>query len=323
MQSAKQRADAGGGRAATELVTPRRLAAWTVLVTVLVGVAAAFGVFARGDGASQVVTSVRGETYEMATTGVYANNALALVAEGVGWDVFTLLVVVPALAVTAAFVARRSFRAVLVAAGLFGYVTYLHLEYAVTWAFGPMFPLFAVTLGASLGGMVAAAVLLAGFGIRERFDSRFPRRSWAGVSLGMSILLVVLWSARIVEGLTASVPTLHGETTMTVQALDLGLVVPVAVIIAVAAVRRHPAGLAAAAAFSVTFVTMSAAIAAMMVSSWIVTGVSALPPIVVFSLAAITGLWTAAQMYASADPIARPEPIAGAAGLRPTSPWAG
>jgi hypothetical protein len=301
----------------SSLITPRRLAAWTLLVTALVGCAAAFGVFARGDGASVLVTSARGETYEMATSGVYANNALALVAEGVGWDVFTLLVVVPA------FVARSSFRAVLVAAGLFGYVTYLHLEYAVTWAFGPMFPLFAVTLGASLVGIVAAAILLAGFGIRERFDARFPRRSWAGVSLGMSILLVVLWSARIVEGLTASVPTLHGETTMTVQALDLGLVVPMAVVIAVAALHRHPAGLAAAAAFSVTFVTMSAAIAAMMVSSWIVTGVSALPPIVVFSLAAITGLWTAARMYASADPIARPEPVEGAAGLRPASPRAG
>ena len=323
MQSAQQRADGGGGRAATEVVTPRRLAAWTVLVTVLVGVAAAFGVFARGDGASQVVTSVRGETYEMATTGVYANNALALVAEGVGWDVFTLLVVVPALAVTAALVARGSFRGVLVAAGLFGYVTYLHLEYAVTWVFGPLFPLFAVTLGASLVGLVAAAILVARFGIRERFDSRFPRRSWAAVSLGMSVLLVVLWSARIADALTASVPTLHGETTMTVQALDLGLVVPVAAMIAVAALRGHPAGLAAAAAFSVTFVTMCAAIASMMVSSWIVTGVSALPPIMVFSLAALAGLWAAGRMYASADSIARPEPVEGAAGLQPASPRAG
>ena len=41
------------------------------------------------DGALATVTSARGETYDVATTGVYANNAMQLVAEGVGWDVFT------------------------------------------------------------------------------------------------------------------------------------------------------------------------------------------------------------------------------------------
>jgi hypothetical protein len=283
------------------IVTPRSLAGWGALVTGLVAIAAALGVFARGNGSAALVTSPRGELVEMATTGVYANNALAIVAEGVGWDVFTLLVVVPALAVTMFFVARRSFVATLILAGLFGYVLYLHLEYAVTWAFGPLFPLFAGTFAAALVGLIAAAVLAAKMGIRDRFEGAFPRRSWAGLSVGMSLLLVVMWSARIVDGLTASVPTLHGETTMTVQALDLGLVVPVSIVIAVAAWRRDAVGLAAAAAFSVTFVTMCAAIASMMVSSWIVTGVSALPPIVVFGAAAFAGLWIAIRMYAGID----------------------
>jgi fatty acid desaturase len=113
-------------------------------------------------------------------------------------------------------------------------------------------------------------------------------------------MLVVLWAGRIADALATSAPSLHGETTMTVQALDLGLVVPISVLIAVAALRRDPAGLAAAAAFAVTFVTMSAAIAAMMVSSWIVTGVWALPPILVFSAASLAGLWVAQRMYGSA-----------------------
>ena len=37
--------------------------------------------------------TVRGGTYDVALNGVYANNAQRLVAEGVGWDVFTLIVV--------------------------------------------------------------------------------------------------------------------------------------------------------------------------------------------------------------------------------------
>jgi hypothetical protein len=282
------------------LVTPRRLAGWGVLIAILAGVAAAMGVFARGDGAFVSVTSVHGESYDMATTGVYANNALALVAEGVGWDVFTLFVAVPALVVSAALTARGSFRGLLVTSGLFGYFMYLHLEYAVTWAFGPLFPLFVAILAATVVGLVGATALLADAGVTGRFGTAYPRRQWAGVSLTMSVLLVGLWAARIAEGLVASPPTLHGETTMTVQALDLGLVVPVSVVIAVATLRRQPAGLAAGAAFAVTFVMMSAAIATMMVSSWIVTGVSALPPIVVFGAAALAALWVTVRMYRSA-----------------------
>lgn len=286
----------------TTFVTPRRLAAWALVIAVLAGVAAAFGVFARGDGSFITVTSVLGESYDMATSGVYANNALALVAEGVGWDVFTLFVAVPALVVSAALTARGSFRGLLVTTGLFGYFIYLHLEYAVTWAFGPLFPLFVAILAATVVGLVGATALVADAGVTGRFGTAYPRRQWAGVSLTMSVLLVGLWAARIAEGLVASPPTLHGETTMTVQALDLGLVVPVSVVIAAATLRRHPAGLAAGAAFAVTFVMMSAAIATMMVSSWMVTGVSALPPIVVFGVAALAGLWITVRMYRSALP---------------------
>lgn len=114
------------------------LAALAGGVALLAAVAAALGVFARGDGSFVTVTSARGEVYEMATTGVYANNALQVVAEGVGWDVFTLAVAAPALLLAAFGTWRGSSRAALIATGLLGYVLYLHLEYAVTWSFGPL-----------------------------------------------------------------------------------------------------------------------------------------------------------------------------------------
>jgi hypothetical protein len=279
---------------------PPALAALAGAVALLAGVAAALGVFARGDGSFVTVTSARGEVYEMATTGVYANNALQLVAEGVGWDVFTLAVAAPALLLAAVGVWRGSSRAAIVAAGLLGYVLYNHLEYAVTWGFGPLFPLFITLFAASVAGLIGFGALLAAEGIGHRFSDRFPRRSWAALSIGMSVLLTVMWASRIAEALGADgAPQLHGETTMTVQAIDLGLMVPISLVVAVAALRRHPAGMAAAAAFSVTFVTMSAAIAAMMISSWIVTGVPAVEPIVIFGVATVLGIAVSFRMLRS------------------------
>jgi hypothetical protein len=280
-----------------------RTAFLTAGVAILAAIAAGFGVFARGDGTYVTVTSVRGEVYDLAVGGVYANNALQVVAEGIGWDVFTLVVAVPALLVASAFVARGSFRGRLVAAGMLGYFLYMYLEYAVTWALGPLFPLFIAMYAASLLGIIWIGAGVAANGVRDRFDDRFPRRSWAVLNIGMSVVLGLLWLSRITQGLTGDVAgLLHGETTMTVQALDLGLVVPLSTPIAVLVLRRQPAGLVAAAGFAVTFVALSAAITSMMISAWLVTGVLELPPILMFGVATAAGIGVSTRIYRSAIP---------------------
>jgi hypothetical protein len=260
------------------------------------------------------VTGALGEVYEIAVDGVYANSSRQLVAEGVGWDAFTLAVAVPVLLATSIFIARGSFRGYLVAAGMLGYFLYMHLEYAVTWAFGPMFPIFIVLTGSSLVGIIAVGVLVADAGVKDRFDERFPRRSYAALIIGMALLLTIMWIGRIVEGLNAETAVLHGETTMTVQALDLGLVVPLSLLLGITTLWRHPAGTAAAAAFAVTFVAMAGAIAAMMVSASIVTGTLQLPPIILFGTAGFSGLVLIARIHASLAPTSersdRPAPSA-------------
>jgi hypothetical protein len=185
---------------------------------------------------------------------------------------------------------------------MLGYFAYMYLEYAVTWAFGPLFPFFIAIYAASLLGIFWISASLVAEGIGNRFDERFPARPWAVLSVGMSVLLTLLWAGRIATGLAVESPVLHGETTMTVQALDLGLVVPASVLIAMLAWRRHPVGRVAAAAFVVTFIATCAAIAAMLVSAWIVTGVLELPPIVVFGLAAAAAAAIGLRMYRSATP---------------------
>lgn len=54
----------------------------------------------------------------------------------------TLALAVPALLAAVPAVARGSLRGRLLALGLLVYFFYQYLEYAVFWAFGPLFPLF-------------------------------------------------------------------------------------------------------------------------------------------------------------------------------------
>lgn len=260
------------------------MAAMLGIVAVLAGVAAGLGVFVRGDGTYQTVTSVRGVTYQMATTGVYANNAQRVVAEGIGWDVVTLFLAVPALLATLPFVVRGSFRGRLIATGLLGYLFYQYLEYAVTWAFGPLFPLFIVIYAASLAGIVWLGVSLSRAGVQGRFDDRFPRRSYAFLTAGMAVLLTLLWARRIATGLSGDLEgaSLWGETTMVVQALDLGLVVPSALFIAMLVWRQSTIGYLLGAIWIVTSIGLSSAIVGMLIAAGLVGGAFEIPPIVIF-----------------------------------------
>jgi hypothetical protein len=288
-------------------------AALAAAVAAAAAIASAVGVVGRGDRVVETVTSVRGETYDMLTSGVYAYNAERVVAEGVGWDLFTLLVAVPVTLVGAWLMWRGSFWARLVVAGMLGYFLYQYLEYSVTWAFGPLFPLFVGIYAASLVGLGAVAVDLAHVGVADRFDEAYPRRAWPALIGAMSLLLTVMWLGRIARGLTDGVDgLLFGVTTMTVTALDLGLVVPISVALAILTWRRSAVGTAAAAAYSVTFVAMSAAITSMLLSAWVVEGVAEIVPIGIFGAAIGLGLWLAFRIRRSVigGPAPRTERVA-------------
>jgi hypothetical protein len=279
----------------------RAMAGLTATVALIAGVAAGLGVFARGDGSYETVTSVRGVTYEMATTGVYAFNAQRLVAEGVGWDVFSLVVAAPVMLLAAVAVAGGSFRGRLFAVGMFAYFFYQYLEYAMTWAFGPLFPIFILAFAGSLAGMVWVGASVVQQGAADRFAEGFPGKAFAVLSTLLSALLVLMWSQRIATGLAGDVEGagLYGETTMVVQALDLGLVVPTAVFIAVIAWQGTVLGRVLASAFVVMSIAMAAAIVAMLLSAGLVVGTFELPPIGIFAIYLMAMLALALRMYRS------------------------
>jgi hypothetical protein len=278
------------------------MAALCGLVAALAAIAATLGIFARGTGEFVTATSARGETYDMATTGVYAWNAQRVVAEGVGWDVVTLVLAVPALLFAARLVARGSYRGRLFAAGLLGYFLYAYLEYAVTWALGPLFVLFVAIYAASLLGLAWIGWSLAVERPTESLADGFPRRGWAALNFAMSGLLGMLWLQRISLALGGDVSLLDGETTMTVQALDLGLMIPISVLAGVLVLRRVEIGYALAAAFGVTFVTMTTAITAMLLSAWAVEGTLEVVPVAIFTVASAASLALLLRTYRVISP---------------------
>lgn len=296
----------------------RLLAGYSVVVALLAGTAAAIGITQRGSGATAEATSILGERYSYAIDGVYAHNAVRVVAEGVGWDAVTLFLAVPALLVAAVFVARGSLRARLAALGLFGYLAYQYLMYAMFWAVGPLFPLFVVLYPAALLGIAWIVGTLDTRALAAAVGPGFPRRTLAVFAAVMSAMLVVMWVPRIAAGIAGDPvgANLLGTPTLTVQALDLGLVVPLSLATAVLVWRRHRAGYVLGALFTVKAVTMAGAIVAMLVSAWMVEGTLEVVPFAIFgAVTAFAGVLAARVLLAVPDRLAVvppvPEPVSG------------
>ena len=278
------------------------LAGLAALVAVLGAIASGAGVFLRGDLATVPYTTVRGELVDTLTGGVYRFNGLPIASEGVGWDVVTLFLIVPALLLAVPGLWRGSLRAGLIATGLLAYFLYQYAEYAMALAYGPLFLLYVAIFALSLSGI---AVLVATIGVAElpeRFGPRFPRRAVIGFGIFMAVLLTGMWLPVIARSFgQAVVDQLDGGTTLVVQAFDLGFLVPLGLFTAVAVQRRLAIGFVLASVVVVKGVAMGSAIAAMLVFESLTTGATQVVPIVGFALIALVSLVIAGRVFGSLE----------------------
>jgi hypothetical protein len=127
----------------------------------------------------------------------------------------------------------------------------------------------------------------------------------------LAALLVVMWLGRIVPALGGQIQgVLLGQTTLVVQALDLGIIVPLAVFTGVTAWRGTAVGYLLASTVVVKAFAMACAICAMLLVAWIYEGRLEVPPLLIFASAAGISAWLGARMFRSleAPSSARPEP---------------
>jgi hypothetical protein len=278
----------------------RGIVSLCLAIALVAALAAASGVFLRGSGATSSATSIRGEQFTYVTDGVYAFNPQRVVAEGVGWDWVTLLFAVPALLLSLPGIARGSLRARLLAMGILGYFFYQYLMYAVFWAFGPLLPVFIALYALSAFAIVRIVATIDIAGLPERIGERFPRKGMMIFSACVAILLTAMWAQRLALAYRGDLAGagLLGMPTFTVQAMDLGMLVPLAIGAVVLLRRCDPWGYLLGVVFAVKGATMAGAICAMLVSAAFVEGSLEVAPFAVFGAFAVTSGVLAWRMLA-------------------------
>jgi hypothetical protein len=100
----------------------------------------------------------------------------------------------------------------------------------------------------------------------ERFSPRLPRRLIAGVPFAVGAFLSLAWIGRIVPEMAPNqVAALENTTTRVIQAMDLALIVPLAVVAGILLLRRSAWGYLLAPVFVMKGITMALAVSTMVV----------------------------------------------------------
>ncbi len=220
---------------------------WAIVV--LAALASVVGVFSGGGPGRREVVGLHGARVVLYGIGLFRDDTLLIGAGNRGQDAVVLFGAVPVLAVLLARVRRGDLRARVLLTGMFGFFAYYYYaSMCFATAFNRIFPLYVVLLGAYTFGFVISVSRLDALRVAAAFPRAPSPRVLAAYLLTVAGLLTAVWLPPMAQALvTGEPPTLvNTYTSETTWALDLALIVPIAVWAAVLALRTRAAGLLAA-----------------------------------------------------------------------------
>ena len=217
---------------------------WLIsLIAILALFAAVMGLFYEMEGQPYPYTNHRGETVMINGHGLYFYDTVSSVAQMQGNDLVTLVVGLPLLVLSAWFANRGSLRGKLLLTGTLGFFLYTYMSMSMLTAYNPLFLVYVILFSASLFAFLLSMMSIDLQSLPQHFSPRLPRAWIAGLMFVVAAFLSLAWIGRIVSPLLQNqTPALENTTTLVIQAMDLGLIVPLAVLSGIMLLKRSPWG---------------------------------------------------------------------------------
>jgi hypothetical protein len=280
------------------------------LIFVLAGFAAAMGLFYDTPGQPYPYTSLRGEAVTIHGHGLYFYDTVSTAAQMQGNDLITLVVGLPLLAVSTWLAFRGSLRGRLLLTGTLGFFLYTYISMSMLTAYNALFLVYVALFALSLYAFILSMLSFDLATLAQRFSPRLPRGWIAGMLFTIGGFLSLAWIGRVVPELFMNqVAAIENTTTRVIQAMDLALIVPMAILAGILLLRRSPWGYLLASVFVMKAITMGLGVSAMGINQ-ILTGESESIAIVIpFLVITLANLVVAVLLLKNINAPAQGKPI--------------
>ncbi len=238
-----------------------------VVFIVLLSLLASVWGLLPGVGEAYEVNTVRGATVTIAGSGLYRYDSVGSVAQAKGQDLVTLILALPLLVFSLIWAHRGSLKGRLLLAGTVGYFLYTYASYTFLAMYNPLFLVYVAIMSISFFSFISLFMSFDREQLRASFDKRFPARSIGGILIFIGAAILLMWLGRIVPALISGGEPVGIDhyTTLVIQALDLGFIVPAALLAGISLIRRKALGYLLAPVMILKAASLLAAITAMAV----------------------------------------------------------
>ena len=246
----------------------QRQLVWLIpVIFVLTLFAASMGLFYQPQGESYEFTNHRGETVTIHGRGLYAYDTVSMAAQQQGNDLIALVVGLPLLAVSTWLAFRGSLRGRLLLTGTLAFLLYTYMSMSMLTSFNALFLVYVALFTLSLHAFILSMLSFDLKTLPERFSERLPRSWIAALLFFVGGFLLIAWLGRIIPPvLSGTTPALENTTTLVIQAMDLGLVVPLVILAAVLLLRDNAWGYLLTSVALMKGVTIGLAVSSMAVN---------------------------------------------------------
>jgi hypothetical protein len=254
---------------------PRTITLLVVVIIIASIAATTTGIFSSEGTGTYTYQSIRGETVAIYGKGLYKHMSAEVAPQGIAQDYITLFAGVPLLVISL-FIARSgSVKGQYLLAGTLGYFLVTYLFYTVMGMYNEFFLVYVLLTGTSFYALLLTLIALNAYPLKELFKAATPVKFTGGFLLFNAVAIALLWLSIVVpplfDGTIIPVQVEH-YTTLIVQGLDLGLLLPGCFICGVLLMKRTKTGYLSAPVYfiflSLLMTALTAKVVAMKVAGY-------------------------------------------------------
>jgi hypothetical protein len=217
-----------------------------------------------GIGTPYSITNFRGEQVTINASGLYYWDTLSSAAQMQANDLVTLVLGLPLLAISFWLALRGSLRGKLLLSGTLGFILYTYITMCFGAAYNQFFLVYVAIFSLSLFAFILSMMSFDLKTLPAHFSEKLPRGWIAGLLIFAAAFLSLAWLGRIAATLAPhAVPTLENTTSMFIQVMDLGVIVPFCILAGILLLRRNPWGYLLASVGMFKFLTLGIAVSTM------------------------------------------------------------
>lgn len=236
-------------------------------IVVLSGIATTVGVFSNKGTGEYQIESFRGETVTIYGKGIYQDDSISAVAQAKAQDIVTMALGIPLLVVSLYLSRKGLLRGRLLLTGTLGYFLYTYISYSFLAMYNSLFLVYVALMSASFFAFVLSMMSYDLEKLRLSFKEKLPVKFVGGFQIFLGIIIGLLWLGRIGPSLlNKTIPLgLEHYSTLIIQAMDLGFVLPAAILSGVLLIKRKNFGYLLSSVIIIKGITMLTSITAMII----------------------------------------------------------